>query len=155
MITWKISFEFLLMMLHYDILLHYYWIHDAIPSWPCWVLSWWNICPKWWRYDPMIDKPNNGEDTWRRSQAMEKALCPMHFLLKKLRTVTKKNCFYHLGGNLSTWVLYHIVEYIFPVPMSYYLPRNSKWFDSYWIFKLIHNFWSIEPTSLSRTSGPT
>ena len=114
-------FEVLLMMLYYDILLHYYWIHDAIPSWFCWVLSWWHRCPTWWHYDPMIDKLNKGEaKQWKRHVVLFTSCT------QKLKTVTKKKCFYHLGGILSTWVLYHLVEYIFPVLMSLYLPRNSQ-----------------------------
>ena len=74
--------------------------------------------------DTMIltDKPNNAEDKQRRSHAVLFTFC-----IEKLRTTTKKKCFYHLRGILPNWILYHLVEYIFPFLMSPYLPLNSWW----------------------------
>ena len=113
----------------------------SIPSWWCWILSWWHGCHTWWHYNPRIDKTSKGE-----SKQLKRHVVLFTSYTQKLRTVTKKNCFYHLGGILSTCVPYHLVEYIFPVLMSLYFPRNSQRLRRYGIFKSRKINLSSEPT---------
>ena len=42
----------------------------------------------------------------------EAVLSYSFFVLNNLKTVTKKNIFSNLRGNLSTWVLHHLEEHL-------------------------------------------